>query len=285
MGIRLLSAGIGIIIALVVLFLHNTIVLNIAVAALIVLMLYELFKAGGCVNAKLTCIPAYIYGAVIPFIVTGSAAKYKFAVNIVFLFVIFMTFIIQHNSLEYQKSFFVLACTLLVSNSMSCLIILERMDDVHGLMYLIMGLCGAWLADSGAYFVGTFFGRHKLCPEVSPKKTVEGFVGGIVVTGILFVLINFGYSKILPEIVSDYTVSVNYIMVFVIGAALAVVGTIGDLSASVLKRQCGIKDYGNIMPGHGGAMDRFDSVIFVVPCFYAFVSLVNIYTNTAPNVF
>ncbi|MCM1226640.1 MAG: phosphatidate cytidylyltransferase [Clostridium sp.] len=276
MGIRLLSAGIGIIIALVVLLLHNTIVLNIAAAALIVLILYELFKAGGCVNAKLTCIPAYIYGAVMPFIVTGSAAKYKFAVNVVFLFVIFMTFIIQHNSLEYQKSFFILACTLLVSNSMSCLVALNEMDKVHGLMYLVLGLCGAWLADSGAYFAGTFFGKHKLCPEVSPKKTVEGFIGGIVVTGGLFVLINFGYSKILPQI-TEYTADVNYIMVFIIGAVLAVVGTIGDLSASVLKRQCGIKDYGNIMPGHGGAMDRFDSVIFVVPCFYAFVSLVNIY--------
>ena len=71
-------------------------------------------------------------------------------------------------------------------------------------MYLIMGLCGAWLADSGAYFAGTFFGKHKLCPEVSPKKTVEGFIGGIVVTGLLFMLINFGYSKILP-LVTDST--------------------------------------------------------------------------------
>lgn len=143
-------------------------------------------------------------------------------------------------------------------------------------MYLVMGLCGAWLADSGAYFAGTFFGKHKLCPEVSPKKTIEGFVGGIVVTGLLFMLINFAYSKILPN-VSDYTVSVNYLEVFLLGVALAVVGTIGDLSASVLKRQCDIKDYGNIMPGHGGAMDRFDSVLFVAPCFYAFVSLISIY--------
>ena len=157
---------------------------------------------------------------------------------------------------------------------MSCLIILNGMDKTHGLMYLIMGLCGAWLADSGAYFAGTFFGKHKLCPEVSPKKTVEGFIG--VVTGLLFMLINFGYSKILP-LVTDSTVSVNYFEVCLLGMALAVVGTIGDLSASVLKRQCAIKDYGNIMPGHGGAMDRFDSVLFVAPCFYAFVSLISIY--------
>lgn len=276
MGTRLISAAVGIVIALVVLFLHNTIVLKIAIAAIIVLMLFELFRAGRCIGLRLTCLPAFIYGAVMPFIVTGSAAKYRFTVNIIFIMVFFITYIAQHNTLKYYRLFYILACTLLVSNSMSCLVILNEMDKVHGLMYLVMGLCGAWLADSGAYFAGTFFGRHKLCPEVSPKKTVEGFVGGIVVTGLLFMLINFGYSKILPR-VSDYTVGVNYLEVFLLGVALAVVGTIGDLSASVLKRQCGIKDYGNIMPGHGGAMDRFDSVLFVAPCFYAFISLISIY--------
>ena len=188
----------------------------------------------------------------------------------------FHTYIAQHKTLKYYRLLFILSCTILVSKAMSCLIILNGMDKTHGLMYLIMGLCGAWLADSGAYFAGTFFGKHKLCPEVSPKKTVEGFIGGIVVTGLLFMLINFGYSKILP-LVTDSTVSVNYFEVCLLGMALAVVGTIGDLSASVLKRQCAIKDYGNIMPGHGGAMDRFDSVLFVAPCFYAFVSLISIY--------
>lgn len=276
MGTRLISAGVGIVIALVILFLHNTVVLNIAIAAIIVLMLFELFRAGRCLGLRLTCLPAFIYGAVMPFFVTGGAAKYRFLVNILFIMFFFITYIAQHNTMKYYRMFYILACTLLVSNSMSCLVILNEMDKVHGLMYLVMGLCGAWLADSGAYFAGTFFGKHKLCPEVSPKKTIEGFVGGIVVTGLLFMLINFAYSKILPH-VSDYTVSVNYLEVFLLGVALAVVGTIGDLSASVLKRQCGIKDYGNIMPGHGGAMDRFDSVLFVAPCFYAFVSLISIY--------
>lgn len=276
MGKRLVSAGIGIVIAVIVLILHNTFVLKLAVSALIVLMLYELFRAGKCTKIRLTCMPAYIYGAVTPFIVTGDASEYRFAINLILLMFSFITLIAQHDTLRYQKLFFILACTLLVSNSMSCLVILNYMDKVHGLMYLVMGLCGAWLADSGAYFAGTFFGKRKLCPEVSPKKTVEGFIGGILATGILFILINLGYSLILPKF-TEYTVEVSYFKVFLLGIALAVVGTIGDLSASVLKRQCEIKDYGNIMPGHGGAMDRFDSVLFVVPCFYAFVSLISIY--------
>lgn len=90
---------------------------------------------------------------------------------------------------------FIIASSLLISNAMSSLIILHDIDKVNGLMYLIMGLCGAWLADSGAYFVGTFIGKKKLCPEISPKKTVEGFVGGIFITGLLFMLIKFWIFK------------------------------------------------------------------------------------------
>ena len=245
-------------------------------ALISVVMVYEVLKAARCTQLRLTCIPALLYAAVNPFIVTGEAAKYKFTVTFIALICIFTTYIIQHNSMKYYRLMFIIASSLLISNAMSSLIILHDIDKVNGLMYLIMGLCGAWLADSGAYFVGTFIGKKKLCPEISPKKTVEGFVGGIFITGLLFMLINFGYSKILPHF-TEYTVSVNYFEVCVLGMILAVVGTLGDLSASVVKRQCGIKDYGNIMPGHGGLMDRFDSVVFVAPCLYAFVTIFNIY--------
>lgn len=276
MAVRLLSSAVGIIIAIIILILHDTIALNIAVALISVIMVYEVLKAGRCIKLRLTCIPALIYAAVNPFIVTGSATMYRFAFTFVVILCIFATYIIQHNSLKYYRLMFIIASAILISNAMSSLVILHDMDKVNGLMYLIMGLCGAWLADSGAYFVGTFMGKNKLCPEISPKKTVEGFVGGIFITGLLFMLINFGYSKILPHF-TDYTVSVNYFEVCILGMILAVVGTLGDLSASVLKRQCGIKDYGNIMPGHGGLMDRFDSVVFVAPFLYAFVSIFNIY--------
>lgn len=276
MAVRLLSSAVGIIIAIVILILHNTIALNVAIALISVIMVYEVLKAGRCIKLRLTCIPALIYAAVNPFIVTGSATRYRFAFTFVVILCIFATYIIQHNSLKYYRLMFIIAAAILISNAMSSLVILHDMDNVNGLIYLIMGLCGAWLADSGAYFVGTFMGKNKLCPEISPKKTVEGFVGGIFITGLLFMLINFGYSKILPHF-TDYTVKVNYFEVCILGMILAVVGTLGDLSASVLKRQCGIKDYGNIMPGHGGLMDRFDSVVFVAPFLYAFVSIFNIY--------
>jgi phosphatidate cytidylyltransferase len=156
---------------------------------------------------------------------------------------------------------------------MTMLVKIDRTGGEHGLVLLIMALCGAWIADSGAYFAGTFFGKHKLCPGISPKKTVEGLVGGIVVTGIVFAAISFVYE----HFITDNPISIRYTLVAAAGMVCAVIGTVGDLSASLIKRQCGIKDYGKIMPGHGGMMDRFDSVLFVIPTFYAFVSLADIY--------
>lgn len=125
----------------------------------------------------------------------------------------------------------------------------------------------AFLSDTGAYFVGIFFGKHKLCPVISPKKTVEGFVGGIVtaVAGMLvFGLIMERY----------FLFEVNYLLAFVYGLFGSVAGVMGDLSMSVIKRQTGIKDYGNLIPGHGGILDRFDSVMITAPLTEALLLLI-----------
>ena len=273
MATRIISAAVGIVVAVIILLLHKTVMLNIAVGIISAVMVYEVLKAGKCLEIHITSFPALIYAFLCPLIVI---TKYSFAVTFIFVICIFAGYIVQHKAIKYTSVFFTIAVALLISNAMSTLIILHDSDPINGIMYLIMGLCGAWLADSGAYFIGTFFGKNKLCPEVSPKKTIEGFVGGIFVTGLLFMLINFVYAKIMGNS-AVYTVNVNYFKVCILGMLLAVIGTVGDLSASVLKRQCGIKDYGNIMPGHGGLMDRFDSVIFVAPFLYAFVTIFNIY--------
>ena len=116
----------------------------------------------------------------------------------------------------------------------------------------------AFLSDTGAYFVGVFFGKHKLCPVISPKKTVEGFFGGIA-TAVAGMLI---YGLILEHC---FLYEVNYWLALVYGLLGSVAGVMGDLSMSVIKRQTGIKDYGNLIPGHGGILDRFDSVMITAP--------------------
>lgn len=273
MATRIISAAVGIVVAIIILILHNTIMLNIAVGIISAVMVYEVLNACKCFGIHITSFPAMIYAFLYPMLVV---TKYRFVVTFIFVICIFTGYIIQHKSIKYTSLFFTISVAMLISIAMSTLIVLHDADPINGIMYLIMGLCGAWLADSGAYFIGTFFGRNKLCPEVSPKKTIEGFVGGIFITGLLFMLINFAYSKIMASS-GGYSVNVNYFKVCILGMILAVIGTVGDLSASVLKRQCGIKDYGNIMPGHGGLMDRFDSVVFVAPFLYAFVNIFSIY--------
>jgi phosphatidate cytidylyltransferase len=124
-----------------------------------------------------------------------------------------------------------------------------------------MSLAVAWLNDTCAYFSGYFFGKRKLCPEISPKKTVEGAIGGVFGDVIVSCILAFVFS-----VATGYSVNwISFVIFVPIGAVIAI---LGDLCASIIKRQLGIKDYGKIMPGHGGIMDRFDSWIFVAPVLY-----------------
>ena len=123
----------------------------------------------------------------------------------------------------------------------------------------------AWFSDMGAYFVGSFLGKHKLCEKISPKKTVEGFFGGIV-TAVLFSLLGAWIYQ--TAFLTATGQQVNYWLVALVALVTAPISVVGDLSCSVIKRHRGIKDFGNIFPGHGGILDRFDSLIFVAPILY-----------------
>lgn len=282
---RIVSGAVGVVILAAVLFFHDTIVLPIAVAAMIAIMLYELLRA-----VKMEkCIPILcaveLYGISILllssldsdfsfhiFDIEVFSGKYVplccFALTLVAGFVIFLIWLLNHKTIRYEQIFFALAVMILVPQAMSSIVRIDRNNGSDGLFLLIMGLCGAWIADTGAYFTGVAIGKHKLCPEISPKKTIEGFIGGIVTTGVVYAAAFSVYS-------GDFEIG-KAALTFVLGAVCAVIGTIGDLSASMVKRQIGFKDYGKIMPGHGGLMDRFDSVLFVLPTFYVFTTIVNI---------
>lgn len=116
----------------------------------------------------------------------------------------------------------------------------------------------AFSSDSGAYFIGIKFGSHKLAPVISPKKTVEGMIGGVLSAMIVMML----YAVVLQL---GFKLQVNYLYALVYGLVGSLGGVFGDLCFSVIKRQTGIKDYGNLIPGHGGILDRFDSMMIVGP--------------------
>ena len=120
-----------------------------------------------------------------------------------------------------------------------------------------------WINDSFAYLIGSNFGRQKLFESVSPKKTVEGFLGGVF------------FSAIGSYFIFKYTNNLEFSNWLIISVIISVFGTIGDLIESKYKRQANVKDSGNLMPGHGGLLDRLDSAIFVAPFIYLFLKILN----------
>lgn len=123
-----------------------------------------------------------------------------------------------------------------------------------GLEFVVYALLIVWTTDSGAYFVGRKLGKNKLWPEISPKKTVEGFVGGIIIAVIFAIIMQMVYPF-----------ASSYFQLIVVTIIASIVGQMGDLVESAIKRHYGVKDSGTILPGHGGILDRFDSLLFVVP--------------------
>jgi len=136
-------------------------------------------------------------------------------------------------------------------------------DHFAGAWWLLFVLLLVWGADSGAYMFGKMFGKHKLAPKVSPGKTWEGFLGGLVTSALIAVL----FATLAP-----LTVSTGTLVICAIIATLASV--LGDLTESMFKREAGIKDSGNLIPGHGGILDRIDSLTAAVPVFACLLLLV-----------
>ena len=136
----------------------------------------------------------------------------------------------------------------------------------NGRLLLWYVILGAYASDTFAYFIGRRFGKNKLCPTISPNKTVEGSIGGII-----GVIISYVVLTIVGNVYFNFHMNVVYWVLIAIVASI--VGQMGDLTASAIKRYCGIKDFGNLIPGHGGILDRFDSLIFVAPIVYIFITL------------
>jgi phosphatidate cytidylyltransferase len=142
------------------------------------------------------------------------------------------------------------------------LIRLRQMPETDGrhLVFLLIGI--TWSGDIGAYLVGTRFGKHKVIPAISPGKSVEGYAAGIV------------FSCITALVIRHWLLSdIKLLHVVILGIGLTIIGQIGDLAESLLKRGANVKDSGRLMPGHGGILDRCDSMIFIAPALYYYVSL------------
>ena len=261
---------IGFVAVLLALYVFPPIVLEIAVALLCLFATYEVLGATRLVHNRLElllCLLVSVGLAVGHFSVLPRDLQ-DVVQGLIFVLLVgsFAVELKFHDSMNVSQVSWGFFGALIVPYLMLSLLRIFQMDflpigdtDLQiGQFIVLLPLLAAWGADTCALFAGMFFGKHKLAPVVSPKKTVEGAVGGVVGGAVLVLL-----AALLMNTFLDLDMPIWAALV--LGGVGAVLGEIGDLSFSIIKRQTGIKDYGHIFPGHGGVLDRFDSVLFVAP--------------------
>ncbi len=251
-------------IAVPVIIFSDTYVFPVFIALLCAIGTFEMLRCIGTVNNPLITVPVMIVAAAFPILakviknINYFTATYL-AVLMLTLFMMMAAGIFSSKTDIVDAAETFALCMYIITGFVS--LVLLRLEE-HGEYYFLIPVIAPFTCDIFAYLTGRFFGKHKLVPKVSPKKTVEGAIGGTI----FCTAICTAYGLILR-----HAVDLKFILpawTFVVGGLLiAVVSQLGDLVASVIKRRYGVKDYGNILPGHGGIVDRFDSVIPTAPLF------------------
>lgn len=258
---RIITAVIAFFVLLPVLIFSDTFIFPLGLAVCAVLSVWEMFACVGLKNAWLFTAPMYALGAAFPFLIRylpdrDLIAPIAICAAVVWTLYAFTVLIFSHGKYPLEAVFVASFSLFYIFIGFNAILFIHDCEPGGKYLYYICFL-GAWITDIFAYFCGRAFGKHKLIPDVSPKKTVEGSVGGTVFCILVMVIFGFVVEKLVSEI------SANLLIFAVAGVLIAVVSQIGDLSMSVIKRKYGVKDYGFIFPGHGGVLDRFDSVIAV----------------------
>jgi phosphatidate cytidylyltransferase len=238
-------------------------VFNLTVALISVLAMIEflaLGKAKGYDVPRVLCI-AIMLIIIAAFIIDDLSVELgMFAA----LLIIPASYVVTNKSLENSlpSSAIAVLATTYVGMLGGSLIRLHN-DFLEGYKLVFFLLLVVWLGDTGAYYVGKQFGKHKLSPRISPKKTIEGLIGGISASIIAAVVIHFTFFPKFP-----------LLHAVIAGVLLSMAGVIGDLAESMWKRSAAVKDSGTLIPGHGGFLDRFDSILFTAPILYCYWTLI-----------
>ncbi len=277
---RIITAIVACALLIPVLIFADTPALPIAISIFSVVAIYEMMACIGQKKAYVLNTPLYLIALGMPFVIRYASSTdaslirqvaLTAALVIVLYFFAVLTFShgkykIADVGISFMTVFYIIA-------GFNSILFLHDFESFGAYVYLL-AFIGAWVTDTFAYFCGMLLGRggkHKLIPDVSPKKTWEGSIGGTVFCIGAMILFGFIISKI------NASVAVNYVMLAIAGLFVSIVSQIGDLCMSVIKRTYGIKDYGKLFPGHGGMLDRFDSVLAVSVVLAVFCSYFNFF--------
>ncbi len=263
---RVTSALLGFPLVAAILILGNTIVVDIAFAIIAAMSLHEFFNAFKA-KAKPVIWIGYVAAALIAIIHVIPKEHILNVVSVIvplFIFVLFLQVILSNmktNIKDIAVTFFGICYIPLF---LMFIPLLNGLENGKILIWFV--LLAAWGTDIFAYIIGKTMGKHKFS-KISPNKTIEGCIGGTIGSVILILI----YAYICNTF---FSLNIGYLSITIIGIILSIIGQIGDFAASSIKRYVGIKDFSNLIPGHGGMLDRIDSVIFIAPFAYFLLILI-----------
>ncbi len=276
---RIITGLVGLVVVIGWLFSMYTPIFSIVLAIVAAIGVFETLKAFEVKNPvfRVICI---VLSLLVPmyFEYKDKVSVPLFPVITVIVLISLMIMVLDFKDLKFEQVACSLFTAVFIPCALSCIILFrdvyKAFPDAYiktdGIFFILFAFFCCWLSDTFAYFVGRKFGKHKLAPVISPKKTIEGAIGGVICTAALNVILFFVFKTRFN--LSD---SISIITVILSSCVLSVISIFGDLTASTIKRHHNIKDFGNLLPGHGGVMDRFDSSCFVFPALYAIISVLN----------
>ena len=262
----------GILMALIVVFVLlagfnlSPIVITAFVAVVAAVGCYELIHNAAGIKSRLAVWGAVLFTALFVLfrdynITQGILYGDLTPVFLAAFYFIFAAFCTLKNHKEFELSHIVMLCAMPIILGYAFSTLGLVISDSGSIYYLLLLFNFSSVCDMGAYFVGVTMGKHKLCPNISPKKTVEGALGGIISSLVVSLIITLSFSAF------D-----KILMTLILTIPLCIVGMVGDLFASSIKRAVGLKDYGSLIPGHGGILDRVDSILMIAPVLYLFMT-------------
>ena len=262
MLVRIISAAVALPLFIVIIFFLPSIALTAACSLFMLVGAHELLFGTSAVKNKLAVGSAMVCAAGVPWWMHFGCMPEILLAAVFFEVLILFGIRMAGTGFGFEKISMSLFAAFIMPVLFSLLVLLRASADWKRV--ILLPFIVAWASDTGAYFAGSFFGRHKLCPSLSPKKTVEGSLGGVLLAAVGGVV----YGLIVGE--------ASLIVLALIGVLGSAVGQFGDLMFSCIKREYGIKDYGKLMPGHGGVLDRFDSSVVTIPLVWLILRIVSL---------
>ena len=278
MKTRIISGAVLVVILIGLLFASTkwSAVMYVASAVLSAIAVYEALYATGIVKNKVITAVGCVFSAIFvlrPLLLSVLTTDVLLFIDItnvasvitIFSLIQFALYLKFHKDIKLEGMLGMIILPIIIAHAFLCFGSLITVKAVK-LLYVVLVFCWSAIADTGAYFTGVAIGRHKMAPVISPKKSWEGLIGGIISS----LLVTFGVCLLYQNC---FDVKVNILEILLITPIFVLIGVMGDLTASLIKRKCEIKDFGKLIPGHGGVLDRFDSILMISAAFNVLLQL------------